>query len=168
MNKLHSHSYIFTIVDRIVNEAYNVAQHIGDDFDKRNVIDMIKRAPSNYSSMYKDIISGKDTEIDYLNGMIVKLGKDNRINTDENDNITILIKGLSDTIFSDNKSLCDNDFEIIKNIFSNEVLINKLKKYLNSVIEKLFNIGFDKNSFFSDDKNGGLKKLKTVTSLSSI
>ena len=153
MNKLHNHSYIFTIVDNIVNEAYNVAQQIGVDFDKRKVIDMIKMAPSNYSSMYKDIVTGKDTEIDYLNGMIVKLGEDNKINTDENNKITILIKGLDKSIPSNNKSLCNEELEIIKNIFLNDVLINNLKNFLNSVIEKLFNIGFDKKSFFSDDKN---------------
>ena len=153
MNKLHDHSYIFTIVENIVNEAYNVAKSNGVDFNKSEVIEMVEMAPFNYSSMYKDIINGKDTEIDYLNGMIVKLGNDKKIDIKENEKITILIKGLTETISSDNQSLCKEEFKTIQKIFFNEDLINNLKNFLNSVIEKLFNIGFDKKSFFSDDKN---------------
>ena len=54
--------------------------------------------------------------------------------------------------FRDNQYLCEQEFEIIQEIFKNSELINYLKDYLNSVIEKMVNIGFDKKSFFSDDK----------------
>jgi 2-dehydropantoate 2-reductase len=130
MNMLSDHSYILQIINSIVDESYEVAKKIGVDFDKNAVLNMIKSAPPNFSSMYKDIIQGKDTEIDYLNGMIVKLGKENNIDTKINEQITILIKGLTNTIFSNNEELCQEEFEIIKKFFDNVKLIDFLRIYL--------------------------------------
>lgn len=93
MNILYKHSYILQIINLIIDESCRVAQIIGIDVDKNYVINFVKSAPPNFSSMYKDIIHGKDTEIDYLNGMIVTLGKKNGIDTKTNEKITILIKG---------------------------------------------------------------------------
>lgn len=83
--------------------------------------------------------------------MIVKLGKENEIDIKENEKITNLIKGLTHTIFSDNKSLCDNEFKIIQDIYNKSGIY--LKNYLNLVLQKMFNIGFDYENFLSDDKN---------------
>ena len=38
-------------------------------------IDLKINKYTNFSSMYQDMSRGKKTEIDFLNGMIVKLGK---------------------------------------------------------------------------------------------
>jgi len=47
---------------------------------------------TNFSSMYQDIMKGKKTEIDFLNGRIVKLGRQHRIPTPINETIACLIK----------------------------------------------------------------------------
>lgn len=49
-------------------------------------------AYSNVSSMCQDILSGRKTEIDYLNGMVVKLGKRYGIPTTVNGVITDMIR----------------------------------------------------------------------------
>jgi 2-dehydropantoate 2-reductase len=48
----------------------------------------------NYSSMCQDILKGKKTEIDFLNGKIVELGKKHRIKTPVNETLVALIKFL--------------------------------------------------------------------------
>ena len=47
---------------------------------------------TNFSSMYQDIIKGKRTEIDFLNGKIVDLGKKNDILTPVNETLVNFIK----------------------------------------------------------------------------
>lgn len=49
---------------------------------------------ANYSSMYQDIAKGRKTEIDFLNGKVVELGKKHGINTPVNETIVSLIKFL--------------------------------------------------------------------------
>ena len=47
---------------------------------------------TNFSSMYQDIIKGKKTEIDFLNGKIVDLGRKNDILTPVNETLVNFIK----------------------------------------------------------------------------
>ncbi|MGD8565919.1 MAG: ketopantoate reductase family protein [Candidatus Bathyarchaeota archaeon] len=47
---------------------------------------------TNLSSMYQDIMKGKQTEIDFLNNKIVELGRKNSIPTPVNETVTSLIK----------------------------------------------------------------------------
>jgi 2-dehydropantoate 2-reductase len=49
---------------------------------------------TNFSSMYQDIIKGKKTEIDFLNGRIVDLGKKHRVPTPFNETLVSFIKFL--------------------------------------------------------------------------
>ena len=49
---------------------------------------------TNFSSMYQDILKGKKTEIDFLNGKIVELGRFHGIKTPVNETIFHLIKFL--------------------------------------------------------------------------
>ena len=51
---------------------------------------------TNYSSMYQDIIRERKTEIDFLNGMIVKLGEKHRIPTPVNHTLKCLIEFLEE------------------------------------------------------------------------
>ena len=48
----------------------------------------------NFSSMSQDVIKGKTTEIDFLNGKVVELGKHHHISTPVNTTLTSLIKSL--------------------------------------------------------------------------
>ena len=48
----------------------------------------------NKNSMLQDILKGKSTEIDFLNGKIVELAKDLGLKVPINELITFLVKGL--------------------------------------------------------------------------
>lgn len=84
--------------DRIVEECVEVAKCEGIDFQP-NISESIHKCISryeNYSSMCQDIMKGKDTEVDFINGKIVELGKRHRIPTPINDALTSLIKFLEE------------------------------------------------------------------------
>ena len=49
---------------------------------------------TNFSSMYQDIAKGKRTEIDFLNGKILELGKEHCVQTPINETLVSLIKFL--------------------------------------------------------------------------
>jgi 2-dehydropantoate 2-reductase len=48
---------------------------------QRNIYGFIPQVQEHYSSMYQDLISGRKTEIEFLNGFIIKLGKEKGIST---------------------------------------------------------------------------------------
>ncbi len=61
-------------------------------------IDQAIQSYTNYSSMYQDIIKGNKTEIDFLNGKIVELGKKYNIPTPYNEMLYALIRFLETLI----------------------------------------------------------------------
>jgi len=78
----------------IAEECLNVAKKDGVKFN----IDFVKAINSaikdsrNISSMQQDLIKGKKTEIDYLNGAVVKLGKKYGIKCPVNEAFVMIIK----------------------------------------------------------------------------
>jgi len=78
----------------IVKECVEVGNAEGTAFPKdlENKIDEKISKYTNFSSMYQDIIKGKITEIDFLNGKVVDLGKKHRISTPVNETLVCLIK----------------------------------------------------------------------------
>jgi 2-dehydropantoate 2-reductase len=56
----------------------------------------------NVSSMLQDVLKGRRTEIDAINGAIVKEGKKNGIKTPINESLTYLIKGIESSFRVDN------------------------------------------------------------------
>lgn len=85
-----------TVRHQIVKECIAVGKAEGITFPKDLEKD-IDREISNYtnfSSMCQDIMKGKKTEIDFLNGKIVKLGKRNHVPTPVNETLVCLIKFL--------------------------------------------------------------------------
>lgn len=79
----------------IVHECAAVAKEAGVDiFLNPSKIDNKIRCYHNFSSMCQDILKRKKTEIDFLNGEIVKLGKKHNISTPVNQTITRLVKFL--------------------------------------------------------------------------
>lgn len=57
-------------------------------------VDMEIAKYTNFSSMYQDIVKGKRTEIDFLNGKIVELGRKHEVPTPINATLTACIKFL--------------------------------------------------------------------------
>ena len=51
---------------------------------KKRFYQTIKTVGKHYSSMYQDVISKRKTELDFLNGLIIKLGKEKGIPTPMN------------------------------------------------------------------------------------
>lgn len=84
------------IVGTVIDESYAV---LHDDYNLAKLVDVKKRfyktisqVKTHYSSMYQDITSGRKTEIEYLNGLIVRLGEKKGISTPVNKKIYKKIK----------------------------------------------------------------------------
>lgn len=80
----------------IVRECVEVAKAEGIVLPE-NLAERIDKQVSsytNFSSMYQDILKGKKTEIDFLNGKIVELGKKHHIQTPINETLVSFIKFL--------------------------------------------------------------------------
>jgi 2-dehydropantoate 2-reductase len=80
-----------------VREGVDVAEKVGVNFKEDPVDLMLKTAEAtakNLNSMLQDLLRGKKTEIDYLNGAIVKLGEKFGVPTPLNRLLTVLIKTL--------------------------------------------------------------------------
>lgn len=78
------------IIDSLFDESYNVLKNYAKlkskEELKRLFYDIIKDM-RHYSSTYQDAISGKKTEIDFLNALIIKLGKRYNVPTPRNEMI---------------------------------------------------------------------------------
>jgi 2-dehydropantoate 2-reductase len=73
------------IVDGIIQESWAVLQ---EDYSlpslgevQATIYGFIPQVWEHYSSMYQDLISGRKTEVDFLNGFIIKLGQEKGIPT---------------------------------------------------------------------------------------
>ncbi len=83
-----------TVRNGILRECIEVGKAEGMTFPS-DLEEKIKKEISsytNFSSMYQDIVKGKKTEIDFLNGKMVKLGRQHCIPTPINETIVSLIK----------------------------------------------------------------------------
>ncbi|HEU4450475.1 MAG TPA: 2-dehydropantoate 2-reductase [Gaiellaceae bacterium] len=87
------------LVSRLVDEGKAVAgaQAIALDADPEELIDYAARPEVAYdhkASMLQDVEARRETEIDYLNGGIVRFGREHGVATPLNAAVTALIKGL--------------------------------------------------------------------------
>lgn len=89
-------------MNAIIEEAYAVLK---DEYEltemeefKRLFYEIIEQYKTHYSSMYQDIQSGRETEIDFLNGFITRKGKENGIETPINEDIYRKIKELTENL----------------------------------------------------------------------
>jgi 2-dehydropantoate 2-reductase len=83
-----------TVRHRIIEECVEVGKAEGITFPnhlEERVDDKISTY-TNFSSMYQDIVKGKRTEIDFLNGKVVELGKKHHITTPVSEMLVSLIK----------------------------------------------------------------------------
>jgi 2-dehydropantoate 2-reductase len=83
---------------QIVDECVAVGKTQGIEFPPRlaEIVDRDIANYANFSSMCQDIIKGKKTEIDFLNGRIVELGRKNHVPTPVNQTLVCMIKFLED------------------------------------------------------------------------
>jgi 2-dehydropantoate 2-reductase len=83
---------------RTVEEALEVAKLKGINLSERNYCDLMysvaERTYDNKNSMLQDVLKGKPTEIDFLNGKIVEFAKDLQVRVPVNELLTFLVKGL--------------------------------------------------------------------------
>jgi len=84
------------VTNGVVRECVEVAGAEGISLPRSLTrrIDRRVAGSANFSSMHQDIAKGKRTEIDFLNGMIVELGKKHHIATPVNETLVSLIKFL--------------------------------------------------------------------------
>jgi len=81
---------------KIVEECLSISEVEGVNLSHNlaNKIDQAIQSYTNFSSMYQDVVKGRKTEIDFLNGKIVDLAKKHNIPTPYNEVLTDLIKFL--------------------------------------------------------------------------
>ena len=91
------------LIKSIVHELILVANKEGLNYSEKevfeNIMNIIKASKLNKSSMLQDIIKGRKTEIDFLNGAVVELGKKHNINCHVNKNLILMVG------FLENKNL---------------------------------------------------------------
>lgn len=80
----------------IVDECLKVAEKEGVklDIDFVKMVDEMIKESRNISSMQQDIIKGKKTEIDYLNGAVVELGRKYGVKCPVNEGLVMVVKGM--------------------------------------------------------------------------
>lgn len=84
------------LVKSVIYETVEVAEKEGLNFDKEKMYEIvtgiIQKSGENKSSMFQDILKGRKTEIDFMNGKIVELGKKHNIKTPVNETLVSMIK----------------------------------------------------------------------------
>ena len=83
----------------ISDECLKVAEKDGVkfDFDFVETANKNLEGSRNMSSMFQDLVKGRKTEIDYLNGAVVELGKKYGIKCPVNEGLVLIIKGMENS-----------------------------------------------------------------------
>ena len=92
-----SNEYARKLAIEAVKEGIEVSLKLGIKLPKDPINEMLKVASktrNNYSSMLQDIINGRKTEIDFINGVIVNFGKSLNVDVLVNEVLYLLIKGI--------------------------------------------------------------------------
>jgi len=99
MKEAMAHPDTLEIIEQIIFEAIEVAKaeeiKLGENFVKL-CIRYLKNAGDHFPSLAVDLIAGRETEIDYMNGKIVDYGRKHYIRTPLNLTFTNLVKAISD------------------------------------------------------------------------
>jgi len=86
------------LINPIVKELVIVSEKEGFKFNKeetfKTVIDVIENSSENISSMLQDILKGRKTEIDFLNGKIVELAEKHNVEVPVNRTLVSMIRFL--------------------------------------------------------------------------
>lgn len=97
-NNLIASDTLKNIRDGIVDECVEVARMEGVklNLDIKEDITGAAAKYTNISSMYQDLLKGKKTEIDFLNGKICELGRKHDFATPVNDTVSAMIRFLEE------------------------------------------------------------------------
>ena len=79
-------------IEAMSSLGYEIGETVVDPIQKVEAV--CKATAGNASSMLEDILNRRQTEIDYLNGSIVRQAKGLNIKTPTNEMLTSLIKAL--------------------------------------------------------------------------
>ncbi len=94
--KLIENSYSLELQDKIISEAVDVASAMGIDLMRHEMIlitkEVCRNTSANTCSMLQDIRNMRKTEIDAINGQIIRFGKQNSVSTPFNESIYMLVK----------------------------------------------------------------------------
>ncbi len=83
------------VAEKIAVEGQRVMEKMGFQFDAPNEVRKVaEMTANNRSSMLQDIEKGKRTEIDYINGAIVKKGEELGVKCTVNEVLWRLVKGV--------------------------------------------------------------------------
>lgn len=86
------------LMERIVSEALAVAAARGVDLPEEDyfetVLTVCERSSSHRSSMLQDVLAGRQTEIDAVNGAVVDLAAEEGVDVPANELVTRLVHGL--------------------------------------------------------------------------
>lgn len=81
-----------------IEEALRVVEKLGTKMTDENIIEktfkIAETTSENKNSMLQDVENGKRTEIDFINGAIVRLGEKMNVSTPMNSTLTTLVKAL--------------------------------------------------------------------------
>jgi 2-dehydropantoate 2-reductase len=93
---LASSASLLECSELIVEEAVAVARAVGVDLDPRPLLEQVRavsRATArNQSSMLQDLLKGRRTEIDAINGAIARLGAEQDLDCPVNRVLTLMVK----------------------------------------------------------------------------
>ncbi|MBY8987645.1 MAG: 2-dehydropantoate 2-reductase [Candidatus Lokiarchaeota archaeon] len=96
--ELLENEYLKRFMGIAVKEALEVAKLKEIALSENNYVDLMysvaEKTYNNKNSMLQDILKGKPTEIDFLNGKIVEFAKELNFRVPINELLTLLIKGL--------------------------------------------------------------------------
>lgn len=90
--------YLEEAVEKIIEECVNVAAEDGREADKDIVLDLVRSIASktfmNTSSMLQDVQNGRMTEIDSINGYVIRLARKLGIKVPANETLYALVKSV--------------------------------------------------------------------------
>lgn len=88
------------IAEIVVDEALRVVNALGIRLPVDDVLGYVRTVASttadNLSSMVQDLRAGRKTEIEYINGVIARLARENNIDAPVNNVLTLLIRGIEE------------------------------------------------------------------------
>lgn len=98
--KLLESNYTQELMSNLIDEAIDVAKALEINFDKEDTLEHVKKVAkntqNNKSSMLQDVLNKRETEIDKINGAVVREGKKLGVDTPLNNILVMLIKSLND------------------------------------------------------------------------
>ncbi len=96
--ELLEYPWLRNLMAKAVYEAVEVAEALNVKLEIRDPLQRVEEVAwttsKNKASMLQDLERGKKTEIDYLNGAVLKLGKELNIQTPVNEVLTGLVKAI--------------------------------------------------------------------------